>query len=138
MIQLVPLSPLDKTGYLIPFVTERIIEFSRQHMDEMTPEIYARAVLSKLLHQPNDILVLARVGAKGDVVGHGIASMETDGIKRRVFVSQCRVDPGEGSSDPTTVRRCIEYTEQWGSERGATDLLMSTARSDESRYARSS
>lgn len=131
MIQLVSINPYDKTGFLLPFVIQRIIEFGRQHMDELDPEVYAKTVLTRLSVGDGNLLVMAMVGAKGDVVGHGVASMESDGVSKWVFVSQCRVEPGEGSADPTVVRRCIEAVDEWGSARGAIKMVMTTPRSDE-------
>lgn len=131
MIALVPLDALDKTGFLIPFVVERISEFARQHMDEVDPDTWTRTIITRLAGGDPSLLVLAMVGAKGDVVGHGVATIETFGPSRWVFISQCRVEPGEGSADPTVVKRAIEHVDTWAKAQSVTQMLMASPRSDE-------
>lgn len=131
MVQIVRVNPYDKTGFLLPFVVQRILEFARQHMEEMGPEQFTKHVIGRLTIGDPTILVLAFVGAQGDVVGHGAASIENDGQNKWVFIAQCRVEPGEGSSDPTVVRRALEYTDEWAKSHGATTMLMASTRSDE-------
>jgi hypothetical protein len=130
-VQLVPINPYDATGMLMPFVVKRMIEMSQQHMTEMHPITWARGVAQLLVSQSPNVLMLAAVGDKGDVVGHMTCTIESDGIERWVFVSQCRVDPGEGSADAGLVKRGIEYVDRWARERGATQMVMATPRSDE-------
>lgn len=132
MVQVVPVTPYDKTGFLLPFMLRRIIDFASQHMTEAHPETLARSVAMRLSGGDPNVLVLAGVGAKGDVVAHSVGTLEEDpiGKQRWVFCWQTRVDPGEGSSDPTLVRRFIEYADQWGHERGATVLRMASPRND--------
>ncbi len=131
MVSLVPINPLDKTGLLLPFVIDRIAEFARQHMDEMDPDTFTRSILARLSAGDPSVLVLAMVGAKGDVVGHGVASIESFGPSKWCFISQCRVEPGEGSADPTVVKRAIEHVDTWARPFGVTQMLMASPRSDE-------
>lgn len=131
MIQLVPMNPLDSTGYLMPFVVKRIAEFAEQHIDEMDAQTFTRTILARLASGDPGIRVLAFVGAKGDVVGHAVATIETFGPSKWCFVSQCRVEPGEGSADPTVVKRAIENADEWAKGHGVTLMLMATPRSDE-------
>lgn len=132
MIALVPLNPYNKSGLLMPFVVQRIAEFAQQHMHEIDPETWTRGILARLCAGDPSLLVLAFVGAKGDVVGHGVASIESFGPSKWVFISQCRVEPGEGSSDPTLVKRAIEYVDEWATKGfGVTRMLMASPRSDE-------
>jgi hypothetical protein len=132
MISLVPINPYDKSGLLLPFVAQRVSEMAQQHMHELDPETWTRTVLSRLCAGDPHLLVLAFVGAKGDVVGHGVASIESFGPSKWVFISQCRVEPGEGSSDPTLVARAIECVDTWAKHGfGVTRMLMASPRSDE-------
>ena len=131
MISLVPVNVYDKTGFLAPFVVQRISEFARQHMDEVDPEVWTRTILARLCAGDPTVLVMAFVGTKGDVVGHGVATIEAFGASKWAFISQCRVEPGEGSSDPTLVRRAIEHVDTWARGFGVKQMLMATPRSDE-------
>ena len=131
MIALVPVNPYDKSGFLMPFVVQRIAEFAQQHMHEIDPETWTRAIMSRLCAGDPSLLVLAFVGTKGDVVGHGVASIESFGPSRWAFIWQCRVEPGEGSADPTLVKRAIESVDQWAQGFGVTRMLMASPRSDE-------
>jgi len=132
MVRIVAINPYDQTGYLLPFLLGRIADFSRLHPTSMAPETLVRMVNARLAAGDPNVLLLAAVGAKGDVVGHAIGTLEEDPIRKNrwVFCWQCRVDPGEGSSDPTLVRRFIEMADEWGHSRGATELEMATPRND--------
>jgi hypothetical protein len=131
-VQVVPVTPYDKSGFLLPILLKRIIDFNQQHFTIENPETIARAINMRLAAGDPNVLLLAGVGAKADVVGHAVGTLEEDpvGRNRWVFCWQCRVDPGEGSSDPTLVTRFLEAADEWGHQRGATHLRMSTPRND--------
>ena len=131
MLNLVKINPMDNTGLLLPFVGRRILDFARQHDTESDPEIFARMILARLVAGDPGVLVIAMVGAKGDVVGHGVATHEAAFGNQWAYVWQMRVDPGEGSSDPTAVKRCIEACDAWASERQLKQMVMASPRSDE-------
>ena len=131
MVAIVPINPYDKTGLLLPFVVQRVDEFARQHADEMDPETFTRSIMARLCAGDPSLRLVAFVGAKGDVVGHALATVESFGPSKWCFIAQCRVEPGEGSSDPTLVRRAIEDADAWAASQGISQMLMATPRSDE-------
>jgi hypothetical protein len=131
MLQIIAIDPLDKTGFLMPFMIQRLLDFARLHYTETPPEPFARSMVARLTAGDPNVLLLAAVGSKGDVVGHAVGSIESFANSKWVFVSQCRVDPGEGSADPTIVKRFIEAADQWATSQGVKTMLMASPRSDE-------
>lgn len=137
-VQLVGLDPYDPvTGMLIPFVTQRILQFAREYSEEMDPEQTARVIMSRLWTRDPTIAILAFVQGRSKLVGHAVATVESDGVNSWVFVSQVKVDGNVGDA----VLRAIEVADQWAQayssrylepngQRPITRMTMATHRSD--------
>lgn len=126
-VSVVRVDPYDPvTGLLVPIISQRMLEMARLHCTELDPEQLVKSTMVKLWARDPAIGVLAFVDEKGVCVGHCIASMETDGRNRWVFVSQVKADGNVGDA----VARAIEVADQWGRDNGATMMLMATGRSE--------
>ena len=109
-VHIVRLDPYDPNlGLLVPIVAKRIIAFAKEYMGEMNPVLVTRAVMVPLWSQDPFTLLLALVSPEGLVVGHAVATVNTDGANYWVTVSQTQADGAVGDA----VKRCIEYAEQW-------------------------
>lgn len=126
-VQIVPIDPFDRiSGLFVPFITQRIIEMARIMCPEVDPEQVALAYMTRLFNRDPNVGIIAMVESNGKVVGHAVATMETDGVKKWVHVGQCRADGNVGDA----VKRAVEYADNWGHERGATHMTMATNRID--------
>ncbi len=126
-VQIVPIDPYDRiTGLLVPYVTQRIIEMAGVVSPELEPSQVALAYMSRLFNRDPNVGVIALVETNGKVVGHAVASLESDGVKKWVHVGQCRADGNVGDA----IKRAVEYADEWGKARGATHMTMSTSRVD--------
>lgn len=126
-VSLVPVDPYHPVvGLLVPEISRRVQEFARTYVCELNPEQLARSIMSRLWLLDPAQAILAFVDEQGHVVGHSVATIESDGVARWVFVSQTRVDGDVGDA----VGRAIEMADSWGQSVGATKLVMATHRSD--------
>lgn len=128
MIHVLSIDPYHKTtGLLIPTVAQRIHQTAEEHFEEMSPLAFVRMVMSRLWVQDPTILVLVLWDEeKQAVVGHGIATVETDGTNRWVYVGQVRADGNVGDS----VKLMIQWADKWGQSFGCKKMVMATSRSD--------
>lgn len=109
-VHLIPLDPYDPNlGVLVPIVAKRITEFAREHTPELDPVLQTRAVMVPLWAQDPFVLVLAMVNTEGSVVGHAVATINTDGLSHWIMVSQTQADGAVGDA----VKRSIEYAGTW-------------------------
>ena len=138
-VKLVPLSPYDgQTGLMVPFVLERIKKAALDWSGEMDPIQLVARIGQRVYSCDPSIRLLAFVGGTGKLVGHAVASMETDGINTWVFVSQVKMDPGDwGDAIPRGLEEADKWAE-WYSEavlvpnghKPISEMLMATSRED--------
>ena len=109
-VHVVPLDPYHPTiGGLVPIVAQRIINFAKEFTPEFNPRLVAQAIMVPLWAQDGLIRVLAFVDDGGVVVGHAIASVQSDGVNHWVMVSQCQADHAVGDA----VKRGIIDVSEW-------------------------
>lgn len=93
----------------MPIVAKRIMEFAREHVQEMDPVLVTRAIMVPLWAQDPYTLVLAMVDTEGHVVGHAAAAVTGDGVNNWLTVSQTQADGAVGDA----VKRAVQYGRQW-------------------------
>lgn len=100
---------------------DRIMAFARQTAQESNPESFIRNVLARLcVKDPKIKLILAIID--GEIVGHILATIETDGTSTWAFCWQAQVDPkGTG-----TLQYMMDAGIEWAKQHGATSILMAT------------
>lgn len=126
-VSVVRVDPYDPvTGLLVPIISQRMLEMARAVAHEFDPEQLVKSTMVKLWAHDPTIGVLAFVDEKGQCVGHCVASIESDGVNRWVFVSQVKADGNVGDA----VSRAIEVADKWGKDNGCTWMLMATGRSE--------
>jgi len=126
-VHIVPIDPYDRvTGLLVPSITQRIIEMAQALSPELDSTQVALAYMSRLFAKDPNVTVIALVETNGKIVGHSIASVESDGVKKWVHVGQCKADGNVGDA----IKRAVEYADEWGRVRGATHMTMATSRVD--------
>lgn len=125
-----PIDPFDPVAsLLVPAVTQRIKQFAEENFQEADPHFFASSIMARLMmRDPNLVVVALLEPTTGKVVGHGVATIETEGTRKWVFVSQCKADGNVGDA----IMRGIELADKWGRQRGASHMVMSTTRSDTS------
>jgi len=110
-VRLVPLSPYDgKTGLLLPFVLERIRRMARERASELDPDTAVANIGGRVYGQDPSIALLAFLNEKSELVGHAVATIETDGTNTWVFVSQVGMDPGDWGD---AVVQAMEVADDW-------------------------
>ena len=109
-VHLIRLNPYDPNlGLLVPIVGKRIMEFAKEHNSELDPVAVTKAIMLPVWSQDPFTAVLAMVNPEGTVVGHAVASINTDGMNHWITVSQTQADGAVGDA----VKRSIEYIEGW-------------------------
>lgn len=138
-VRLIPLAPYDgKTGLLIPFVLERIRTMARDRNGEMDPDQMVANIGRRVYGGDPSIALLGFLDEKSNLVGHAVASMETDGIETWVFISQVGMDPGNWGDAvihamETADRWAVWYSQEYLVPRGLkpiSKMLMATHRDD--------
>ena len=127
-VLVIPVDPFDlTTGLLVPQVAQRIRQFALDNYTEADPQFFASTIMARLFAgDPNVVVVALLEPTTAKVVGHGVATIETEGRRKWVFISQCKADGNVGDA----IKRGIVWADQWGRERGATHMVMATPRSD--------
>ena len=112
--RVVPLDPYDgKTGVLVPFVLDRIRKMAATHNCEVDPDQAMVGIGSRVYNQDPSIKLIAFLDERSKLVGHAVVSIETDGVRHWVFVSQTGMDPGDWGN---SVLKAMEWTDQWAQE----------------------
>jgi len=120
-VRLVPLDPYDgKTGVLIPFVLDRIRTMALTHNREGDPDQAMVGIGSRVYNQDPSIKLVAFLDERSKLVGHAVASIETDGVRHWLFISQVGMDPGEWGD---AVVRALEMADQWAQDFSTAYLL---------------
>ena len=109
-IHLIRLDPYDPhLGLLVPIVSQRIMEFAREHSKELDPHLVAQAAMVPLWNRDPFTLVLAMVNVEGTVVGHAVGAINSDGVNYWLAVSQTQADGAVGDA----VKRSVDYAKKW-------------------------
>ncbi len=125
--KVVPLDPYDPViGLLVPFVTQRMLDFAREYAHEVDPVTLVQDYMVRLYQRDPNVMILVVVNEKGNPVGHCAASIQTDGKNRWVFVSQLRLDENVGDARGEG----LEMLDAWGRAAGCTKMLMATSRNE--------
>ena len=124
------------TGLLVPLVAQRILGLAQERQRERDPGKTARDILTRLYAGDLSLRILGFLDDKGVLVGHAVATIETDGVNHWMFIQQVKVDGDVGDA----VGRGIEIGDQWATAvnpnlvaRGytpITKMVMATHRSD--------
>lgn len=126
-VLVMPVDPLtEPCGMLMPFITQRIYAMAEERASEMDPGQFTRSWMARLWARDPSIAVLIFLEPTGKLVGHVLAELCGDGVKKWVFVSQCKADGNVGDA----VKRAMVIGDEWGAQRGATTMTMATHRSD--------
>lgn len=126
-VVVLPVEPLNgPTAMLLPFIAHRIFTMAGERMSELDPERFTRNILARLWSGDIGVLILAFLEPSGKLVGHVVAEICTDQVKRWVFVSQCKADGNVGDA----VKRTILMIDEWAKQFQATTMCMATHRSD--------
>lgn len=126
-VSLIIVDPYDPvSGLLVPLIAQRMLEQARLHAQELDPEQLVKSTMTRLWQKDPTLAILAFVDEKGVCVGHCVATIETDGTNKWIFVSQVKADGNVGDA----VARAIEVADKWGNENGCKIMLMATGRSE--------
>ena len=137
-VSLVILDPYHPAiGVLTPIAARRIFDMATSHTQEIDATQQVKAIMTRLWAQDPTVAVVLMVDKNGVVVGHAVASIESDGVNSWVFISQTKADVAVGDA----VDRCLALAESWAQEynrvrlipagrRPVTHLLMASHRSD--------
>lgn len=132
-------NPYDgKTGLLIPFILERIRKMAGERASELSPDRVMLNVGARVYAGDLMMALLAFLDEKGTLVGHALATIESDGVNSWVFVSQVGMDPGDWGD---VIARAIGIAEAWArafseeqllprGRKPITEMLMATTRDD--------
>lgn len=127
MTRTVIVDPYDKgSSLLVPFVTQRMLAFAQDFIQETDGRAFVRGILSRLYAGDPRVRVIAFVKDSMTVVGHGVATIESDGVNAWVFVSQLKADDNVGNA----LDEALDMAKAWGVQFGATRLQMSTGRNE--------
>lgn len=121
MVRLIPLNPYDgQTGLLVPFVLERIRRMARERSSELDPDQAVANIGSRVYGGDPSIALLAFLTEKSLLVGHAVATIESDGTNTWVFVSQVSMDPGDWGD---AVLKAVEIADQWAQTYSQVNLI---------------
>lgn len=127
MTRVIRVDPYDKTTCLmLPFIAQRILEMAHETGGEANPEQVMKKTMIALLNRAADVLVLALVNDKGQIVGHVVATVNSDEVNRWVWVLQCKAD--DNVQDAREV--VFAMLDDLGRQFGAKKMLMATGRNE--------
>lgn len=106
-------------GRVVPFVIQRIIDYSRHASPEMGDVTTAADVLTSLAVGDPSTLLLAFLDDKANVVGHLLAKVAQDSAKRWVTIVQYRADQNVGEAG----KEAVAQVEQWAQQIGALHVV---------------
>ncbi len=127
-VHIVEVDPLDPVrGLLFPFVAQRVLAFAREQHVEMDPTHVTRELLARVVQGQPTIKLIALVDGASKVLGHVLASIETDGHERWCYIFQLKADGNVGEA----VRKAVEAIgTEWCAAHGVTKVIMSTGRDE--------
>ena len=122
------IDPYDRhQGVLVPFLTPRVLKTATERLTESDPAHFTRFVFSRVFNRDPALRLTAFV--EGDaLVGHAIASIEYDGVKPWVYISQLTLDPinvGDARD------RYINEIDSWAASLQVPTMLLVSPRKDE-------
>lgn len=132
--------PYDPSvGMLVPLLTQRILAFSREHVAEVQPEQTARVFMSRLMVLDPALRMVAFIAEDGRMVGHAVATIETDGDCTWAFVWQVHLDSSINAENavPQALDLLVEWTHEYSQrvllsqgKSPISQILMATHRDD--------
>ena len=126
-VLVIPVDPLNPPcSMLMPFIAQRIYTMAEERAAETDAGQFTRSFIARLWARDPNLLALVFLEPSGRLVGHVTAEMCGDGVKKWVFVSQCKADGNVGDA----VKRAILTIDEWAGTKGATNMTMATHRSD--------
>ena len=117
--------PLTSPQAAIVFglVTQRMLSFAQRYPSELRPEPMVRLWLARLCAKDPRFKVYVALNLDtGEVIGHCVGSIETNGVDTWLFCWQIEVD----QSHTGIVDQIITVGSQWAKSQGATSILMAT------------
>jgi hypothetical protein len=118
-------------GLLSAALTQRVLAFSKKYFVEGDAELQTKQFMARIVIGDPGIKAAVVITPQGELVGHAIATLEGHGDKRWIYGWQLEVDGKQEGA----VEKLLALAEAWGVENGATNLFMSTHRSDKA-YAK--
>lgn len=116
-----PLHPTLAVSYVLG--AQRVLDFTQRYPTEVSPESFTRGAMARVCMQdPHIKLILVVESNTGEVLGHLLATIETNGTDTWVFCWQVEVDQRATG----IVQQLIDYATPWARSRGATSVLMAT------------
>jgi len=114
-------------GLLMPQITQRMIEYSKQLSPELNAVIVTKELLLPVWAAAQGSLLLAFVDEKGAVAGHCLANITSieDGT-RVAFIHQLKADGNVGDA----LRLALETVEAFGRQHQVAAIVMTTSRSE--------
>lgn len=126
-VLVLPVDPLNPpSSMLMPFIVQRLYAMAEERAAETDAGQFTRSVVARLWARDPSLLVLIFLEPSGKLVGHVVAEMCGDGVKKWVFVSQCKADGNVGDA----VKRTMLIVDEWAGKLGATNMTIATHRSD--------
>jgi hypothetical protein len=91
-------------------VLERVRKMARERAQELDADQATMNVGARFYSKDPSLLLLAFLDEKTQLVGHGVATVESDGTNSWVFVSQVNMDPGDWGD---AVVQAMEVADRW-------------------------
>lgn len=113
-------------GLFGPALTTRINTFAKEHYPEGDPDLLTRQFLARTVAADPFIKILIVASPEGKLVGHCVATLDQHGEKRWIYGWQLEIDGKQEGA----VEQVIAHLENWGMETGASNLIMTTHRSE--------
>jgi len=106
-----PVDPLNgPTALNLPFLAQRIYTMAQERLAELDPERFTRQTLTRLwAADPGLLLLMFLDPANGKILGHVVAEICTDGVKKWLFVHQTKADGNVGDA----VKRALGILDEW-------------------------
>jgi hypothetical protein len=120
-VRLIPLIPYDgQTGLLIPFVLERIRRMARERASELDADQAVANIGGRVYGLDPSIALLGFLNEKSQLVGHAVATIESDGTNTWIFISQVSMDPGDWGD---AVIAAMQVADQWAQKYSEVNLI---------------
>ena len=127
-ISILRVNPIDPvSSLLLPFLTQRMLEYSKVLVPELDPQEGIKQILSKLcLGDPTVALLAVVDGDSGEVVGHCLATLLLN--ESVAYLLQIRADGNVGDA----LRQCIDWLDKWMLTYGITTMVMVSTKAEKS------
>ncbi len=102
---------------------QRMLAFAQEHRDESIPEVFVRATLARvIMKDPKVKLYVALDASTGEVLGHSVTTIETNGASSWAFCWQAQTDkPHTG-----VIQQMLDTGAPWAKAHGAVKMLVAT------------